>query len=97
MDIQEIKDRVISETKTGMEKVSAFITPKKEKAEEIIKLKRQISICKEVLAKNYTNLGKYYYRKNGTNPDPEAEKMCSAIRNAENGIASLEEQLAKLK
>ena len=63
---------------------------------KIAHIKSQISACKEVVDKNYREIGRLYYEKYGENAG-EFAKQCEAIKNAGNGLTALEEQLELAK
>ncbi len=64
---------------------------------EIANLKSQISTCEDVVRKNYIELGRLYYEKEGLEPGAEYEPFCRAISNAKTGIEDLEEQIRRVK
>lgn len=84
------------------EKVGETITSKgkdvADKAKEIAEvasLKNQISVCEDVIKKNYMEIGKRFYEEN---PGSEVyDKECSAIHNAKKGIEELEEKIREIK
>ena len=64
---------------------------------EIVSLRGQIATCEEVMKKNYLEIGKAYYREFGDIPEETFAKQCRAIKNAENGVKELEEQIRQIK
>lgn len=60
---------------------------------ELVKLKRRIATCEEVMKKNYLELGKLYYEQYGGAPDALFEKQCRAIRNASDGAKELRKKM----
>lgn len=64
---------------------------------EIVSLKNQISICEDVIKKNYMEIGKRYYEENAGRFDDPYEEQLTAVRNAENGIKDLEERIKSIK
>lgn len=86
------------------EKIGDTITSKgrevSEKAKdlaEIANLKGQINTCEEVIRKNYLEIGRLYYEKEGLEPGAEYEAFCQAISNAKTGIEDLEEKIKRVK
>ena len=73
------------------------VADKAKETAEIIRLKSQVATCEEVMKKNYLEIGKAYYREFGDIPEEAFAKQCRAIRNAENGVKELEEQIRQLK
>lgn len=64
---------------------------------EVASLKSQIGTCEEVIKKNYAEIGKMYYEKFGDNPEELFAKQCRAIKNAQAGIADLEQKIKDIK
>ncbi len=64
---------------------------------EIASLKNQIRVCEGVIKKNYAEIGKAYYQENADLENNPYEKQCTAIKNAEKGIADLEEKIRAMK
>lgn len=60
---------------------------------ELVKLKRQIATCEEVMKKNYLEIGKLYYEQYGGVPDALFEKQCRAIGNASKGAKELRKKI----
>ncbi len=86
------------------EKVGETITAKgKEVADkakdiaEIASLKNQISVCDEVIKKNYMEIGKQYYEEHVQCANSAYEQQCEAIRNAEKGRKELERKIREIK
>lgn len=73
------------------------VTGKAKDLAEIANLKSQISTCRDVVKKNYAEIGRLYFEKHGEEPEEEYEEFCRAIANAKAGIADLEEQIQKIK
>ena len=73
------------------------VTGKAKDLAEIANLKSQISTCEDVVRKNYIELGRLYYEKEGLEPGAEYEPFCRAISNAKTGIEDLEEQIRRVK
>lgn len=73
------------------------VTGKAKDLAEIANLKSQISTCKDVMKKNYIEIGRLYFEKHGEEPEEEYEEFCRAVANAKAGIADLEEQIQKIK
>ena len=73
------------------------ISEKAKEFSEIASLKRQIGICEDVIKKNYLEIGRRYYEKEGTEPGAEYEEFCRAISNAKTGIEDLEERIKEVK
>ncbi len=73
------------------------VTGKAKDLAEIANLKSQISTCEDVVKKNYIELGRLYYEKEGLEPGAEYEPFCRAISNAKTGIEDLEEQIRRVK
>ena len=87
-----------------LEKVGETITTKgkdvADKAKdmaEIVSLKNQISVCEDVIRKNYMEIGKLYYEEHIECENSAYERQCSAIKNAENGIKELESKIRIIK
>lgn len=87
-----------------LEKVGETITAKgKEVADkakdiaEIASLKNQISVCDDVIKKNYMEIGKQYYEEHIQCSNSAYEKQCEAIRNAEKGRKELERKIREIK
>ena len=87
-----------------MEKVGETITTKgkdvADKAKdmaEIVSLKNQISVCEDVIRKNYMEIGKLYYEEHIECENSAYGRQCSAITNAENGIKELESKIRIIK
>lgn len=70
---------------------------KAKEAAELVKLRRQISICEEVMKKNYLEIGKLYFEQYGDAPDALFEKQCRAIGNARNGAKELRKKIDEKK
>lgn len=87
--IEKLGDTI---TEKGME-----VAGKARETAEILKLKNQIATCREVVKKNYRELGRLYYEKCGAHPDPDMETYCTAIRNALSGIEELQGKIEELK
>jgi serine phosphatase RsbU (regulator of sigma subunit) len=86
-------------TKVG-ETISAKgkeVTDKAKELAEIANLRSQINTCEEVVKKNYMEIGRRYYEQHGSEPDEFYEEQCRAVRNAQTGIADLEEKIKELK
>lgn len=64
---------------------------------ELTKLEVEARICENTAKENYLALGKLYYEKSKDNPDPEFEKLCMSIRNAESGAEEIRGQIQNLK
>lgn len=64
---------------------------------EVVKLKRQIATCEEVMKKNYLEIGKLYFEQYGNAPDALFEKQCRAIANARNGVNELRKKVDEKK
>lgn len=64
---------------------------------EITSLKSQINTCEDVVKKNYMEIGKRYYELHGSEPEEDYEEQCRNVRNAQNGIAELEEKIKAIK
>lgn len=64
---------------------------------EIANLRGQIGTCEEVIRKNYIEIGRLYYEKEGLEPGAEYEAFCQAISNARTGIEDLEEKIRRVK
>lgn len=73
------------------------VTNKAKDMAEIVSLKNQISVCEDVIKKNYMEIGKKYYEENAQSENENYERQCTAIRNAENGIRELEEKIREIK
>lgn len=73
------------------------VSEKAKELAQIASLRSQISTCEDVIRKNYIEIGRLYYEKEGLEPEVEYEEFCRAIRNAKTGIEALEEQMKKLK
>lgn len=73
------------------------VSEKAKEFSEITSLKRQISTCEDVIRKNYIEIGRLYYEKEGMEPGAEYEEFCRAIGNAKAGIEELEERIKKVK
>ena len=55
------------------------MTGKAKDLAEIANLRGQISTCEDVIRKNYIEIGRLYYEKEGLEPGPEYEAMCRAV------------------
>ncbi len=64
---------------------------------EIANLRGQIATCEEVIRKNYVEIGRLYYEREGLEPEEEYEAFCRAISNAKTGIEALEEKIRRVK
>ena len=64
---------------------------------EILKIKNEIAICKEVAERNYMEIGKAYYTAHQFETEGQYGKQICAITNAENGAADLEKKEKLLK
>jgi len=64
---------------------------------DIAGLKGQITTCKNVVAKNYKEIGKAYYEAHKDDVDSEFAERIEAIKNAERGIQDLEKKIRELK
>lgn len=64
---------------------------------EIASLKSQISTCEEVIKKNYLEIGRLYYEQYADAPDALFEKQCRAVKNAKNGVESLQQKIKEIK
>ena len=73
------------------------VSEKVKEVSEITSLKRQIGICEDVIRKNYMEIGRRYYEKEGTEPGAEYEEFCKAISNAKTGLEDLEERIKEVK
>ena len=73
------------------------VVDKAKELAEIARLKNQISMCEEVLKKNYTEIGRIYYENFGDSAEALFEKQCRNIKNAQNGIEELEKQIREIK
>ncbi len=73
------------------------VADKAKEMAEIAHLKSQISICEEVLKKNYMEIGKIYYSQYSEIPEDPFERQCRAIKNARNGIEELYEKIKEIK
>ncbi|MBD5458835.1 MAG: hypothetical protein HDR27_09735 [Lachnospiraceae bacterium] len=86
-------------TKVG-ETISAKgkeVSDKAKEFAEIANLRSQINTCEEVVKKNYMEIGRRYYEQHGSEPDEAYEEQCRAVRNAQMGIADLEEKIKESK
>ena len=50
-----------------------------------------------MIRKNYIEIGRLYYEREGLEPGVEYEQFCRAISNAKTGIEDLEEKIRKVK
>ena len=73
------------------------VTGKAKDLAEIANLRGQISTCEDVIRKNYIEIGRLCYEKEGLEPGPEYEAMCRAVSNAKTGIEDLEEKIRRVK
>ena len=53
--------------------------------------------AKEVMKKNYLEIGKIYFEQYSDMPEPPFEKQCEAIKNSQRAIADLQEKIDQLK
>lgn len=90
--------------KNFVEKIGETISAKgKEVADkakelaEITGLKSRISTSEDVIRKSYMEIGKRYYELHGSEPEEEYAEQCGVIRNAQDGIEELEEQIRIIK
>lgn len=94
-----------------MDKAGAFATKAAEKAKDIAsvaaaktkqvshvaKLNMDVSSHKDTVRKAYAELGRLYYEAHHDAPDPALAGVCGQIDEAMAAIASLEEQIARIK
>ena len=73
------------------------VTDKAKEIAEIANLRSQINTCEEVVKRNYMEIGRRYYEQHGSEPEEAYEEQCRAVRNAQIGIADLEEKIKELK
>jgi len=73
------------------------VTDRAKELAEIANLRSQINTCEEVVKKNYMEIGRRYYEQRGSEPEEAYEEQCRAVRNAQTGIADLEEKIKELK
>ena len=59
---------------------------------EMIKIKNEIAVCREVAERNYIEIGKAYYKAHRCETEDQYGKQICAITNAENGVADLEKK-----
>ena len=59
---------------------------------EMIKIKNEIAVCREVAERNYIAIGKAYYKAHQFETEDHYGKQICAITNAENGVADLEKK-----
>lgn len=73
------------------------VTGKAKDLAEIANLKSQISTCRDVVKKNYIEIGRLYFEKHGEEPEEEYDEFCRAVANAKAGILDLEDQIQRVK
>jgi len=83
-------------SKTVKEKSKAAAGKAKEVA-GVAQLKIQISTQEELIKKNYQEMGKLYYELYSEMPEEPFRKACEGIKNAQNAIEDLQEQIELLK
>ncbi len=89
----ELFDKV---SETIMTKGQQAVDKAKELA-TIASLKSQIASCEEVIQKNYAEIGRLYYKENGSAEENPYAKQCKAIENAKKGIEDLERKIRETK
>ena len=87
-----------------IEKFASTVTTKSKEATdkakeiaEIANLKKQVSVCEEVIRKNYIEIGRLYFEKFGEQPDELFEKQCRNIKNAKNGVDNINQKINDIK
>lgn len=71
---------------------------KGKQVKEAIHVKNQIAACEDVVKKNYMDIGRLYYEAQESGEEiPSFAKQCTAIRNAQKGIADLQQQLHRIQ
>lgn len=83
-------ERTMTETGQG-------ISRKAKELAEITRLKNMLHTCEEVVDQNYREIGKAWYEAHGDEEDGDYAQQCRAIRDAENGIQALQQQLDAVK
>ena len=90
MQILEIAEKGIQLGKETAEKKIHIL-------KEMVKIKNEIAICKEITERNYREIGKAYYETHQHEMEDLYGKQMRAIKNAENGAADLEQKEKLLK
>lgn len=87
--LEKLSDAVSEKGREVSEKAKEF--------SEVVSLKRQIGICEDVIRKNYMEIGRRYFEKEGAEPGAEYEEFCRAISDAKTGIKDLEKRIKEAK
>lgn len=90
MQILEMAEQGIKTGKRAAEKKLHML-------KEMIKIKNEIAVCREVAERNYIAIGKAYYKAHQFETEDHYGKQICAITNAENGVADLEKKEKLLK
>lgn len=64
---------------------------------EIAALKSQIRGCEDTIRRNYIELGKLYYERQGAEPEEAYEEYCKAVSDARNSIKELEDKIKDIR
>lgn len=83
-------------SKTVKEKSKVAAVKAKEVA-GVAQLKIQVSTQEELIKKNYQEIGKLYYELYSDMPEEPFRKACAGIKDAQDTIEGLQEQIELLK
>lgn len=85
----KVGETVAVKTKAAAEKAKVLA--------EIAGLKGQIATCREVIKKNYIEIGKQYFEEYGDVPEAPYGKNRRAIADAQKGVEKLQARIDELK
>ena len=100
MDINEIKDKVISSLGTAVDAGKDLAGKAADKAKagaRIAKLNMEISTEKENLRKTYIEIGKLYYDTHKDDPEGFFIQLCDEVALSEKNIADKQAEIDELK
>ena len=100
MDINEIKDKVISSLGTAVDAGKDLAGKAADKAKagaRIAKLNMEISTEKENLRKTYIEIGKLYYDTHKDDPEGFFIQLCDEVAISEKNIADKQAEIEELK
>lgn len=100
MEINEIKDKVISSVGTAVDTgrdIAGKAVDMAKAGVRIAKLNMEISTEKENLRKTYIEIGKLYYDTHKDDPEGFFIQLCDEVALSEKNIADKEAEIAELK
>lgn len=111
IDFEDVKKKIVETADTVVEKTTTFVknvagkssdaaknvAGKASGAAKKAKLNAQIAAEREGMKKKYIELGKLYFEKYSSNPDPDLEEPMTAIREALDRVAAHQAEIDALQ